>query len=150
MVVTGFRDMNTSMSGPALREIPLFAGLSEEGLARVSAGATETTAAPGQTLALAGDVGSGMFVLLDGRVSVELHGGDIEVVAPDFVGELALLLPDVGRVGRVRAKTEVRCLSLSRADFDALVESEPSFALALLRGLAGRLAGAMAADGPSA
>ncbi len=134
--------MKRSMPVPTLREIPLFAGLSEEGLARVSAEATEVTAAPGQTLALAGDAGSGMFVLLDGRVCVELHGGDIEVAAPDFVGELALLVPDVGRVGRVRAKTEVRCLSLSRADFDALVESEPSFALVLLRGLAARLAAA--------
>ncbi len=128
------------MPGLDLRQIPLFAGLSEEGLARVSAEASEVTAEPGQVLALPGDVGSGMFVLLDGSVSVELHGGDIEVAAPNFVGELALLLPDVPRVGRVRAKTEVRCLSLSRADFDALVESEPSFALVLLRGLASRLA----------
>jgi len=131
--------MKRPMPSPALREIPLFAGLSEEGLARVNADATEVTAAPGQTLALAGDVGSGMFVLLEGSVSVEIHGGEIEVAAPDFVGELALLLSDVGRVGRVRAKTEVRCLSLSRAAFDALVESEPSFALVLLRGLAARL-----------
>jgi len=134
--------MKESMAVPALREIPLFAGLSEEGLARVSAEVTEVTAAPGQTLALSGDVGSGMFVLLDGSVSVELHGGEIEVEAPDFVGELALLLPDGGRVGRVRAKTDVRCLSLSRAGFDALVESEPSFSLVLLRGLAARLAAA--------
>ena len=128
------------MPGRDLREIPLFSGLSEEGLERVAAAATEVTAAPGQTLALPGDVGSGMFVLLDGSVTVELHGGDIEVAAPDFVGELALLLPDTGRIGRVRAKTDVRCLSLSRADFDELVLTEPSFVLALLRGLAARLA----------
>ena len=97
--------MKRAVPVPTLREIPLFAGLSEEGLARVGAKATEVTAAPGQTLALAGDVGSGMFVLLDGVVCVELHGGDIEVAAPDFVGELALLVPGVGRVGRVRART---------------------------------------------
>ena len=134
--------MKRSMLVPDLREIPLFAGLSEEGLARVRAEATEVTAASGQTLALAGDAGSGMFVLLDGSVSVELQGGDLEIAAPDFVGELALLLPDGGRVGRVRAKTDIRCLSLCRADFDALIESEPSFARVLLRGLAARLAAA--------
>ena len=134
--------MKRVMHIPDLREIPLFAGLSEEGLTRVSTEATEVTAAPGQTLALAGDIGSGMFVLLDGSVVVELQGGDIEVAAPDFVGELALLLPDGGRVGRVRAKTEVHCLSLCRADFDALIESEPSFTLVLLRGLAARLSAA--------
>ena len=132
--------MKSSVSTLALREIPLFAGLSEGGLARVTAGATELTVEPGQILALPGDVGSGMFVLLDGSVSVELRGGEIEISAPDFVGELALLIPNKGRVGRVRAKTDVRCLAVSRADFDALVESEPSFALVLLRGLADRLA----------
>lgn len=132
--------MKVSVSSPVLREIPLFADFSEDGLARVRAGTTEVTAEPGQILALPGDVGSGMFVLLEGSVSVELRGGDIEIAAPDFVGELALLLPDGGRVGRVRARTEVRCLSLARADFEALLESEPSFARALLRGIAARLA----------
>jgi sigma-B regulation protein RsbU (phosphoserine phosphatase) len=135
-----FRDMKRSMPDPALREIPLFAGLSDEGLERVRTRATEVTAEPGQILALPGDVGSGMFVLLDGSVSVELRGGQIELAAPEFVGELALLLPEGGRVGRVRANTDVRCLSLSRADFEALLESEPSFARALLRGIAARLA----------
>jgi CRP-like cAMP-binding protein len=130
------------MAGHDLREIPLFAGLSDEGLERVAAETTEVTAAPGQALALPGDVGSGMFVLLAGSVTVELHGGDIELTAPDFVGELALLLPDTGRIGRVRAKTDVLCLALSRASFDALLTSEPSFVLAMLRGLAARLAAA--------
>ncbi len=106
----------------------------------MAAAATEVTAAPGQILALPGDVGSGMFVLLDGSVTIELPGGDIEVAAPDFVGELALLLPDTGRIGRVSAKTDVRCLSLARDEFDALIESEPPFVLVLLRGLAARLA----------
>jgi CRP-like cAMP-binding protein len=139
---SSFRDMKLSMSPAALREIPLFADLSEDGLALVAAGATELAVEPGQVLALPGDIGSGMFVLLDGSVTVELRGDPIEVAAPDFVGELALLLPEGGRVGRVRAKTDVRCLSLTRADFDALLDSEPSFARALLRGLAARLAAA--------
>ena len=134
--------MKDPMSDPALRQIPLFADLSDDGLARVAAGVTEVTAEPGQILALPGDVGSGMFILLEGAVNVELRGAEIEVAAPDFVGELALLLPGGGRVGRVRARTEVRCLSLPRADFDALLESEPPFALALLRSLAARLAAA--------
>ena len=131
--------MVPSMTSHDVRQNPLFAGLSEEAFGRVCAETTEVTVEPGQILALPGDAGSGMFVLLEGVVSVELHGGDIELSAPDFVGELALLLPDVGRVGRVRAKTEVRCLSLARAEFDTLVASEPSFSLALLRGLASRL-----------
>ena len=131
--------MVSSMTSHDVRQIPLFAGLSDEGLERVGAAATEITAEPGQILAVPGDAGSGMFVVLEGTVNVELHAGVIELSAPDFVGELALLLPDARRVGRVRAKTGVRCLALPRAEFDALVESEPSFSLALLRGLAARL-----------
>ena len=63
-------------------------GTNERLPARVRAGVTEVTAEPGQILALPGDVGSGMFVLLDGSVSVELRVGQIELIAPDFVGEL--------------------------------------------------------------
>lgn len=129
------------MPASELATNPLFGGLSEQAIARVEAATAEVTAAPGQTLALPGDIGSGMFVLLEGSVTVELPGGgEVEVAAPGFVGELALLLPDTGRIGRVRAKTDVRCRSLSRSDFDELVMTEPSFALALLRGLATRLA----------
>ena len=127
------------MTGDDVRQVPLFAGLSDEGLTRVASEVTEIAVEPGQILALPGDAGSGMFVLLEGTVSVELHAGTIELSAPDFVGELALLLPDAARVGRVRAKTGVRCLSLPRAEFDWLLETEPSFAFVLLRGLASRL-----------
>ena len=100
------------MTGDDLREIPLLAGLSEQGLARVAGAAAEVRAAPGQTLALQGDTGSGMFVLLEGSVTVELPTGELEIAAPDFVGELALILPDTGRLGRVaRGPTSVasRC-----------------------------------------
>ena len=134
------------MTAHDLRDVPLFAGLSDEGLARVGSAAVEIRAAPGQPLALPGHAGSGMFFLLEGSVTVELPGGEIEVAAPDFVGELALLLPDNSRIGRVRAATEVRCLSLAREEFDTLSASEPSFVLALLRSLAARLAEARARD----
>ena len=88
------------MTAQDLRDVPLFAGLSDEGLARVGSAAVEIRAAPGQPLALPGHAGSGMFILLEGNVTVELPGGEIEVAAPDFVGELALLLPDNSRIGR--------------------------------------------------
>jgi CRP-like cAMP-binding protein len=48
-------------------------------------------------------------------------------------------VPGATRVARVRAATDVRCLTIPRSDFLALVESEPSLALAMLRELARRL-----------
>ena len=131
------------MTKDELRAIPLFTGLSEAGLDRVADCTGEIAAEPGQVLTLPRDPGSGMYVLLEGRVAVETRGGQYELGAGDFVGELALLNPDTERVARVRALTDVRCLGLPRDDAIALIESEPALALTMLRELARRLADAM-------
>jgi CRP-like cAMP-binding protein len=122
-----------------LREIPLFAGVSDAGLDRIALSAGRIEAEPGQVLALPGDAGSGMFVILEGEVAVELRSANVELGPGNFFGELALLVPEQSRVARVRAKTRVRCISLSRDDFLALLDSEPGLALPMLRELARRL-----------
>ena len=128
-----------------LRRLPPFAGLTDVGLQRLAMRAAELRAAGGQVLALEGDPGAGMFVLYEGNVEVELRSGRLELGPGDFFGELALLVDDGARVARVRATTPVRCVSIPRDDFIALVETEPSFALHMLRVLARRLAEARAA-----
>jgi CRP/FNR family cyclic AMP-dependent transcriptional regulator len=128
------------VSPDELRQIPLFADLSDAGLERVAAHAGELEVEPGQILALEGDPGSGMFVILDGTVSVEMRGGfHTELEQGNFFGEIALLVPDAKRVARVRAATHARLLTVARDDFLTLVESEPSLALKMLRELARRL-----------
>jgi CRP-like cAMP-binding protein len=126
-----------------LRGLELFAGVSEEGLARVAECAGMVECEPGQVLALPGDPGSGMFVILDGTVAIETRGSSIELHRSNFVGELALLNPETERVARVRAATDVRALAIPRDEALALIESEPAFALTMLRELARRLASAM-------
>jgi CRP-like cAMP-binding protein len=121
-----------------LRATPLFAQVSDASLADAAAGGVIEVES-GQVLAQAGDYGSGMYVVLDGQVMVELRGRQLKIGPGGFFGELALLVPDAERVARVRATTHARLLSLPRATFDQLLKSEPSFALALLRELAGRL-----------
>jgi CRP-like cAMP-binding protein len=121
-----------------LRAAPLFAQVSDDSLAAAAAaGVTEVEA--GQVLAQAGDYGSGMYVVLDGQVEIELRGRQIKLGPGGFFGELALLVPDAERVARVRATTHARLLSLPRGTFDQLLKSEPSFTLVLLRELAARL-----------
>jgi CRP/FNR family transcriptional regulator, cyclic AMP receptor protein len=122
-----------------LRSLPLFEGVSEAGLERLASSAAEIECEPGQVLALPGDPGSGMYVVLDGTVSVEIRGGfHAELEAGTFFGEVALLVPS-GRVARVRAATQARCLSIPRGDALALLETEPSLAMKMLRELARRL-----------
>jgi CRP-like cAMP-binding protein len=128
-----------------LRTVPLFEGVSDAGLERLAARAAEIECEPGQVLVLPGDPGSGMYVVLDGAVSVEMRGGwHTELGQGNFFGEIALLVPSSGRVARVRAATSARCLSIPREDFLALVESEPTLALKMLRELARRLSDASA------
>ncbi len=116
----------------------LFAQVSDESLSlAAAAGVTEVES--GQVLAQAGDYGSGMYVVLDGQVVVELRGRQIKMGPGGFFGELALLVPDAERVARVRATTHARLLSVPRGTFDQLLKVEPSFALVLLRELAARL-----------
>lgn len=128
------------MTPDDLREIPLFEGLSDAGLERLAARSAQIECEPGQLLALEGDPGSGMFVILDGTVSVEMRGGfHTELEKGNFFGEIALLVPEATRVARVRAATPVRCLTVPREDFLALVDSEPTLARRMLHELARRL-----------
>lgn len=121
-----------------LSEVPLFAGLSAESLALVAAGGV-TEVPAGQVLAQAGDVGEGMFVVLDGSVVVERGQLHLDIGRGGFFGELALLVPDSPRIARVRAKSDAQVLAVSRQTFDQLLETEPSFARAMLREMAVRL-----------
>ena len=127
-----------------LRGLRPLDGISEEGLARIAACAAEVSREAGQVLALPDDPGSGMYMIRKGTVAVELRTGTLELGPGDFFGELALLVEDGTRVARVRATSEVHCVSIPRDDFLELVETEPAFALHLLRELARRLVEARA------
>ena len=101
---------------------------------------------PGQIVAMEGDRGSGMFVILDGTASVEWRGGSVSLDAGTFFGELTVLAPGGRRNARVRAATEMRCLAIPREVALELIESEPSVALAMLREVARRFASALPDD----
>ena len=131
------------MTTEELRAIPLLQGASDAALERVAASAGEMTSEAGQVLALEGDRGSGMFVILDGTVTVEWRGGSVELGPGDFFGELTLLAPGGTRIARVRASSHVTCLAIARDDALSLVESEPSVALAMLKEIARRFASAL-------
>jgi CRP-like cAMP-binding protein len=126
-----------------LRSIPLFADASAAGLERIAAASGEMTAAAGQIVALEGDPGSGMFVIVDGTAKVEWRGGSVDLGPGTFFGELTLLAPGGTRIARVLAATEMRCLAIPRDDAIALVESEPTVALPMLKEIARRFASAL-------
>ena len=131
--------IKASVSVIALEDAPLFSDMSAAGLDRVRASSREFEAEPGQVLALAGDSGAGMFIILEGEAVVELRAATYELGPGAFFGELALLVPGATRVARVRAKGSVRCLAFPRQEFLALLDSEPAVTRAMLDEVARRL-----------
>lgn len=127
------------MDVETLRSIPLFSELSDRALARIAELSTEFEARAGWVLVEVGQQGSGMFVLEDGTVEVQTPDGrEWELGPGEFFGELALLT-DHPRNARIRAKTPVRCLAISRVDFSKLLKEEPEIAVAMLPKLAQRI-----------
>jgi CRP-like cAMP-binding protein len=126
-----------------LRAIPLFEGASDAALERIATYSGEVTCEPGQILALEGDAGSGMFVILDGTATVEWRGGSVDLEAGTFFGELTLLAPGGRRNARVRAANEMRCLAVPRELALELIETEPAMTLVMLKEVARRFASAL-------
>jgi len=123
-----------------LRALPLFSSLGDDALLRVADKVVELDVPAGRVLVHAGDPGSGLFVILSGTAVVEARGETMIEVGPgEFVGELAVLVPEATRSARVRAKTDVRCLAIFAGDFEQLLEDEPRIAVAMLPVLAERL-----------
>ena len=124
-----------------LRAVPMFAALDDVALKHVVELATPVELPAGHVLLNAGQEGSGMFVVLDGTVRVELAGGtEIDCSKGEFIGELSLLVDGLLHTCRARAATPVQCLAISRNDFSRLLATYPQIAIAMLHVLARRLA----------
>ena len=70
----------------------------------------------GDVLFEKGDVGDAMYVVVSGELGVEVSGNEVAVlVAPDFVGEMALI-DKRPRAARVIAKSDSVLLAISHAN----------------------------------
>jgi CRP/FNR family cyclic AMP-dependent transcriptional regulator len=118
---------------------PLFAGLDEAGLGAVSAAVVEVTFPAERVIAREGEIGTGLFIVGEGRVRVVRDGSPIASLGPgEFFGELSVL--DGGpRNATVVAQEPTTCLALATWDAERVLREQPGVALAVLRVLAGRL-----------
>jgi CRP-like cAMP-binding protein len=127
-----------------LRRVSIFSRLDDAAMAKLTEISTDFDAPAGQTLIEANAPGSGMFVLDSGTVIVEAHERTAELGPGEYFGELALLTDEGLRTARVRAKTDVRCLAISREDFSDLLRAEPTLAVEILEAVATQHAGHLA------
>ncbi len=117
----------------------LFDGVDTDGMDRIAAAAVEVDFPAEHVIARQGEIGTGFFVIVDGRVRVVRDGQTIATLGPgDFFGELSVL-DGRPRVAQVVADGPTTCLALASWDFEAVLLEEPRVSLAILRGLAGRL-----------
>jgi CRP/FNR family cyclic AMP-dependent transcriptional regulator len=122
-----------------LRRVHLFAGLNASALERLASIATEFTAPEGQVLIETGQPGTGVFIIEEGSVRVDLPDGGSRTRGPgSFIGELAVLA-DTPRAARVVVAEPLTALAIRRGDMLELLDAEPVIALEMLHELARRL-----------
>jgi CRP-like cAMP-binding protein len=118
---------------------PLLAGVDPVGIAMIAQRMVEVDFPKDHVIARQGEVGTGFFLVASGSVRVVRDGKTIANIGPgDFFGELSVL-DGRPRVAQVVANEPTTCLGLATWEFEAVVKEQPAVALAILRGLAGRL-----------
>ena len=130
----------------ALRKFPLFAELSDEHLARLVEIGQLRNCTANDVVFNQGDDPDGLYVLLEGNVSVFLtneDGNDVELAklaAGDFFGEMALLdgQPRSASIGCV---SDCRMMLLGRKDFLQLLATSQLMLESLLGDLSRRVRG---------
>ena len=118
---------------------PLFHGIDAESLDALAQKATQVEFPAGHVIARQGEIGTGFFVVIDGRVRVVRDGTVVATLGPgEFFGELSVL-DRMPRNAMVSAEVATTCLALAAWDFDAVLLEQPRLTLAILRGVAARL-----------
>ena len=118
---------------------PLFKGIDAAGLAKLAELAAPVDFPAGHVIAREGEIGTGFFVIVAGRVRVVRDGAVVaRLGAGEFFGELSVL-DQMPRNATVAAEEATSCLALASWDFDRVLLEEPALTLAILRGVAARL-----------
>jgi CRP/FNR family transcriptional regulator, cyclic AMP receptor protein len=134
----------------SLREIPLFAELSDRDRRQLAAEMHEKSYSPGQEVVVEGEAGVGFFVVLDGSARVTVRGQDHGTLrAGDYFGEMALV-DGSQRSASVTADDGLRCAGITMWNFRPFVRDHPDVAWALLKALVKRVRAAEERSAPAA
>jgi CRP-like cAMP-binding protein len=125
----GKRDGDGGAIVERLAAVDIFAPLSTEETGMLAQAATSHVFAPGETVIRAGDPGSSMFVVHNGRVSVQVsENGRPRTVATlsegAFFGEMALFTGEP-RTANVVAIEETEVLEIGHAAMKSVFDTNP-------------------------
>jgi len=132
--------LSNEQKASLLSDVPLFAGISQESMSRLATVAGEQQFGTGEFIARQGQVGSGLYVVVDGSVDVIKGTNDkIATLKPgEFFGELSVI-DQQPRNASVRAAEATTCLAVASWDLLSLLEQDPALSLNLIKGLAARI-----------
>ncbi len=102
--------------------------MDEDDLIKLEAAGSELSFGAGQMLIESGKPGTGLYVVLEGKIVVEAPEGSRELGPGAVVGERALFSEDGTRSARVRALTFGKVVAVDRAEVDRLCVEDPGFA----------------------
>ena len=122
-----------------LSQLEFFSAMDRDALEAIAARATEAQFLPRQPIVRQGEMGNGLFVIVEGSAQVTRDGNLVARLGPgDLVGELSVL-ERAPRAANVVAMEPTRCLAVAAWDLEALIHADPKIAIALLRALARRV-----------
>jgi hypothetical protein len=122
----------------AVHNLPLFAGLNPEQVARLAGVCGVSRFAPGELIFRAGEAGNKMHVLLQGEVAINMADSNniVGVVRTgECLGEMSLLTGEV-HSATATARTEVEAAVLGHQDLAELIRLRPDIGLHIYRKLA--------------
>ena len=122
--------VSAGMQAQRLHNVPLFAGLSPETMTRIAEQLVLERYGEDENIVVQGDPGEAFFMVARGTADVYVDDGREEkrvntLKDGDYFGEFALLT-EGPRTATVRAATPIEVYSLSREDFQKLLQQEPS------------------------
>ncbi len=135
-----------------LRNVPVFAELSQRMRERIAQIAQDVSLRREEWLFREGDPADGVYIVRVGHLEVLQSGADAQerintLTRGAVLGELALLNGSP-RSASIRALRDTELLRIERTDFDALLRSEPELALSLTRVLSAQLQASRAIPPP--
>ncbi len=133
-----------SVSTLLLRNVPLFAVLTENQLELLTSVVSRKSFPRGTTIIAAGDMTDSLYVIISGRLKVMMtddDGGEVilAILGPnEFFGEMGLL-DDAPRSASVVAIEPCELLSLSKKDFKKCMAENFEMTMTVMRGIVKRL-----------
>jgi CRP/FNR family cyclic AMP-dependent transcriptional regulator len=118
-----------------LRQVPLFAELDADELARIASVFKERRFSAGETVIQQGSGAAAFFVIVSGEVTVLIDGVEHRTMLPgEYFGEMALI--DAGvRTATVKAATDLLLSGVTFWDFRPIVEQNGAIGWKLMQSL---------------